>query len=162
MRTIRVADDVWKELQRLAEPFVDEPNTVIRRLLQLPDQQNGKRDEVLLRKPATRRSLGRALSGTILAQSEYRKPILEALAEMGGEGRRLEVLERVLKKVRDRLKPPDHEILPSGSDVRWRKAALWQRHNLMREGLVDSAGRGVWRLTGEGWRATGKTPPTRP
>jgi hypothetical protein len=35
MPVIRVDDDVWKELQRKAEPLVDTPNTVLRKLLRL-------------------------------------------------------------------------------------------------------------------------------
>lgn len=35
MRTIEVSEDVFRELQRRAEPFVDEPDDVIRRLLAL-------------------------------------------------------------------------------------------------------------------------------
>lgn len=35
MRVIEVSDETYKELQRRAEPFVDTPEDVIRRLLQL-------------------------------------------------------------------------------------------------------------------------------
>ena len=33
MPVIRVDDDVWKELQRRAEPLVDSPNSVLRKIL---------------------------------------------------------------------------------------------------------------------------------
>ena len=36
MPIIRVDDEVWRELQKKAEPFVDNPNSVLRRLLVFP------------------------------------------------------------------------------------------------------------------------------
>jgi hypothetical protein len=38
MRVIEVAEEVYRELQRRAEPFVDTPEDVIRRLLELDSQ----------------------------------------------------------------------------------------------------------------------------
>ena len=35
MPVIRIDDEVWKELQKRAEPLVDTPNTVLRKLLDL-------------------------------------------------------------------------------------------------------------------------------
>ena len=40
MPVIRVDDDVWKELQNRAEPLVDTPNSVLRRLLFQSVKQN--------------------------------------------------------------------------------------------------------------------------
>ncbi|NJP66617.1 DUF4357 domain-containing protein [Streptomyces spiramenti] len=38
-RTIRVDDDVFVELQSMAEPFVDTPNSTLRKLLGLPSSE---------------------------------------------------------------------------------------------------------------------------
>jgi hypothetical protein len=43
MPTIRIDDDVYEGLQALAEPFVDTPNTVIRRLLEASGTVDRKR-----------------------------------------------------------------------------------------------------------------------
>jgi len=47
MPTITVDEDVWKELQQRAEPFIDTPNTVLRRLLSLDKLDNHVKDKVI-------------------------------------------------------------------------------------------------------------------
>ncbi|MEU3301889.1 hypothetical protein ABZ729_18955 [Streptomyces sp. NPDC006678] len=51
--TITVDDEVFARLQREAEPFVDDPNSVLRRLLQLDDGGHSRRRQ----KPALERLL---------------------------------------------------------------------------------------------------------
>jgi hypothetical protein len=41
-RVVRIDQEVWEELQRRARPFEDTPNSVIRRLLGLSDDDSGK------------------------------------------------------------------------------------------------------------------------
>ena len=62
MPVIRVDDQVWKKLQKMAEPFVDNPNSVLRRLLALDNATNsGANDyqekimEITLKHPDTSR-----------------------------------------------------------------------------------------------------------
>jgi len=58
MPVIRVDDQVWRKLQKMAEPLVDTPNSVLRRLLELDNAANsGTNDyqekilEITLNKP---------------------------------------------------------------------------------------------------------------
>jgi hypothetical protein len=44
MRVIEVSDEVFRELQRRAEPFVDTPEDVIRRLLDIDPQASVQRE----------------------------------------------------------------------------------------------------------------------
>ena len=47
MPVIRVDDEVWKELQRRAEPLVDTPNSVLRKLLGLTGDKVGNEEKVI-------------------------------------------------------------------------------------------------------------------
>jgi len=80
---------------------------------------------------------------------EYEIPLLEALIDLGGEGKVWEIYERVEKKMK--LKEVDHEILPSGKAVRWKNNVQWARQRLKERGLLDkTAPPRVWRITEEG------------
>ena len=161
MPTIRVDEEVWTELQKKAEPLVDNPNSVLRRILGLSDAKarkqpgNGRSSSAAAARPGRHR----AIPGTILAGTEYRKSIVDALASMGGEGRRAEVLKSVYEIVKDRLTAIDRQAIPSGSDIRWKKRASWEAYNMTKDELLDrNAPNGIWRLADAGWRLAGRSP----
>lgn len=94
---------------------------------------------------------GRAKRNEIMPRAEYTRPILEALIEMGGSGRMRDVLDRVLVKIKDRLRPKDWVKVPSGSSIRWKNRAQWERNRLKSEGyLKKDSPRGIWEITDEG------------
>jgi hypothetical protein len=144
--TIRVDEEVFKALQARAEPFVDTPNEVLRRLLEL----NGRRS---LRTVAARKVRSRLAPGESIPQPEFREPILAVLAELGGKGRAADILERVETRMAQRLTATDREYLPDGGDIRWRKKAQWARYMMVDDGLIKSdSPRGIWVLTEKGWQ----------
>jgi len=84
-------------------------------------------------------------------QSQYRIPILQVLTELGGQGRINEILERVYEKMEDILNKVDLELLPSGTDYRWRNTAQWARNTMVNEGLLrNDSPRGIWEITEKG------------
>jgi restriction system protein len=99
-----------------------------------------------------RRNLGRLKQGTKTPEAEFALPILEALVELGGSADIKETLARVHEKLRDRLRPVDHERLPSNPDqVRWYNTAQWCRHTLVKQGLMLPVRRvGVWEISDAG------------
>jgi len=89
--------------------------------------------------------------GAMLAQTAYRLPILQALVEMGGQGRTADVLDRVGELLEGQLSGMDHELVPSGTDVRWRNKARWARNTMVKEGLMASdSPHGIWEITESG------------
>jgi len=89
--------------------------------------------------------------GEVTPEADYALPILEALIEMGGSGRSSEVLDKVFDKMNDRLKPKDLEKIPSGTSIRWKNYARWERKNLILEGyLKKDSPRGIWEITDKG------------
>ena len=145
--TLRVDDEVYDRLKEEAEPFVDSPNSVLRRLLGLDIPAATPRE------PRERDFRGRAKSGEILDRRAYDRPILEALARRGGTGPVSEVLDEVGEALADQLTDRDHEVIATGA-VRWRNRAMWRRLRLVEAGLLRKGSpRGIWELTNDGWEA---------
>lgn len=89
--------------------------------------------------------------GEITPQADYTLPILETLIKMGGSGKTSDVLDRVFNKMKDRLKPKDLERTSSGTDIRWKNHARWERQRLRSEGyLKKDSPRGIWEITEKG------------
>ncbi len=99
-----------------------------------------------------RRDLGRLPRGQRTPEPAFRRPILQALVELGGTARIGEVLELVGRRVKDELHPVDHEELASGKgQLRWRNTAQWARNELVKEGLMEpSRQHGEWSISDAG------------
>ena len=169
--TIRIDDEVFDELKKHAEPFVDTPNTVLRRLLSLSESSNGaveintaeqttahgggesRRGRQRRRKAKTVRQ-PRAKTGTILSESEYEVPMLEIISEHGGRAAAREVLDELETRLGSQLTEVDKEELSSGN-VRWRNRAQFVRLRLVERGdMVKDSPRGMWEVTEQGRRRT--------
>ena len=163
--TILIDDDVLALLKSNAEPFVDTPNSVLRRLLGMapangsvsqadlgeeplsltPGRQTGQR-----RRRRTRPEAKRAQTGTILPPEEYEIPILTILDAHSGRAPTREVLDELGNRLADQLMPADHETLASG-DIRWRNRAQFVRLGLIRRGdMVKGSPRGLWEISDQG------------
>jgi Mrr N-terminal domain len=166
--TIRIDEEVMAVLKENAEPFVDTPNSVLRRLLGLPAVNGSgpaedtasdvlgtspKRSRQQTRSRTGRRrraELTRAQPGTILADEEYELPLLAILDSHGGRAPTREVLDELGERLRDRLMPADHERLGSG-DIRWRNRAQFVRLRLIEQGdMASESPRGLWEITDQG------------
>lgn len=161
MPTIRIDDEVFAVLQKRAQAFVDSPNDVLRRDYGLnghagrviPAVQDAPRFPTRQRLhavPNRRRVMGPILRGEKTPESEYVIPILQALVDAGGRGRRRDIVDRVGLIMKGRLNAYDHRTL-SGGQIRWRNTAEWCR-NAMVHPENDRAG----------WMATVTTPLLNP
>ncbi|MDD2252228.1 MAG: winged helix-turn-helix domain-containing protein [Dehalococcoidales bacterium] len=136
--------EVWEALKKNADPFVDTPNDVLRRLLGLPKiEPSGNENtenlirprQLILQKPTR--------------DIEFRRPILETLVEFGGQARVPQVIDAVGRKMKGKLKPIDYERLSSGP-VRWESAAKWERQHCVQEGLIEKFQPGIWKISTKG------------
>ena len=168
---IVVDEEVYEHLKEQAEPFVDTPSTVLRRLLgivppgatesesaiaagadhgqdamqgrQIPPRQTGS-------EPRLPAAGVRAPKGTLLPQTEYWIPILEALADAGGSAVAVEVIATVGERLCDRLTPLDYQPLRSGG-IRWRNRAQFARLRMVERGLMEKGSPpGIWKITEAG------------
>jgi hypothetical protein len=149
--SIDTDDEVFEVIKKHAEPFVDTPNTVLRRLLGI-DQPEGlpaPTPETANRETANRQG-GRAAPGTLLPESEYEIPILRCLEERGGRAPSREVVEAVGEALDVKLTKLDRQPLKSG-DIRWENRAAFVRLRLVERGeLVRKSPRGTWEISDKG------------
>jgi hypothetical protein len=149
MPEIKIQDETFEELARRAKPFVDTPDSVIRRLLGLDG------DGATVPLPAGPKAGGgtRAAPGSILPEREYELPILEELLARKGSGHAIEVTDAVGERLKDRLTELDKQRHKSG-DLRWRNRVQFTRLRLKERGLLRAnSDRGVWELTDAGRKA---------
>jgi hypothetical protein len=150
-RVIRVDEDVYKALQARATPLEDTPSSVIRRLIEQVEAFGEARPEIRphVSKPGTPRGNRVPIkSPERTRQSKFRRPILEALIEMGGRAPVDSVLKRVYERTSRQLSTVDHTTISTGEE-RWRVYARWERKNMELEGLIKGP-RGVWEITDTG------------
>jgi hypothetical protein len=171
--TIRIDNEVLDKLKEHAEPFVDTPNSVLRRILGLspgaesgeiedgaPAAQSSRRARVAARagssRPRRRRSrVPRAKAGTTLPDAEYEIPILEILRDSGGRAPTREVIDALGERLDGRLTEADREPLSSG-DIRWRNRAQFARLSLIEQGdMAKGSPRGVWEISEQGLERVG-------
>lgn len=152
MPTVRVANDVFEGLKKLAEPFVDTPSSVIRRLLE---------DKGVLEKstrpPSNIQQLevSDAESG-LTPQSTYEKYLLATLdRDFNGRAHKQEVTLAVIEKMRSDglINAADLELVATG-ETKAENTISWGRNALKERGYISKVSiRGIWELTPEGRRA---------
>lgn len=141
MEKIEIDDEVFGRIKAEAEPFVDTPNSALRRLIGL---------DAGAKPGAGGPKAARAPLGSLLPESEYEEPILRVLVEKGGSAHAKEVTDAVGELLGDRLTEADREPLKSG-DIRWRNRTAFVRLTLKDKGdLAADSPRGVWEITDKG------------
>ena len=86
------------------------------------------------------------------SSKDFRIPILQALVNLDGRARRIDVFEELEKIMGDRLSENDKQRLPSKSSLtRWQKNAQRACNELLDEGLITAiTEKGIWIITEEG------------
>ena len=173
MPTIRISDTSWERLKTWAEPLVDTADSALEKALDAAERSRGRTPKP--RKPPVPPKLGLSAVGPShdgtprsqepavpsrpglsaaklakLPQKEFRKPLLQAIHELGGSAQVHELRPILRDRMKSRLLPGDFEHV-SGGVERWWNAACWVRHDLVNEGYFRSdSPRGIWALSDEG------------
>jgi Mrr N-terminal domain len=166
-QSIEIDDDVFGALQRQAEPLIDTPNSVLRRLLLLDESNDepsasdpadtpvrparaGRSNGRSSRASKSKAKGARAARGTLLPESEYEIPILRYLAAHDGRAPSREVIDAIGQDLAAKLTDADKESLNSG-EIRWKSRAAFVRLRLVERGeLNGKAPRGTWEITAKG------------
>ncbi|MGC8903491.1 MAG: winged helix-turn-helix domain-containing protein [Fervidobacterium sp.] len=167
MRWIEIDEEVYQALPKLARPFEDTPNDVLRRLLGINKASLEELKKEVIKKAedydrpikemirtldikgASETRINRVRGAT--PQKEYRLSILQALLEKGGKATQKEVLEIIQRKMKNRFNELDLQVLRDGYTLRWQKMAQWQRYIMVKAGLLRSdSPRGIWEITEKG------------
>ncbi len=141
MPKIDISDAVFQALRERAEPFVDtSPNDVLERLLGVSklEQSDGRQR----RRPRVGQDRW--------TRHELAPIVMEVLHSMGGQLQVGDILELVEDRIKDRFTEADLEILKRNSFRRWESEARFAREVLIKQGMLESGGRGIWRLTDQG------------
>lgn len=125
MPTINISQEVMSHLQSHAIPFVDTPDSTLRRLLGIDDVQAPT-------------SAGRT------KQEAFRQPILDALKKLGGKGHKKEVLKLVEQMMP--LTDADREVADAVGRISWKLKASWESSAMKRDGVLLKHQRGIWEL----------------
>lgn len=152
MPVIRITDATWDRLKRWAVPLEDTPEDAVRKVLEAAEEHLKCPGTTAVRRTpkTTVERKGRLPIGQKTPQQAYRRPILEALAELGGSGSVANVLRLVEGKMKALLSKVDYQKIPTG-DIRWRNTAMWERFEMIKDGLLKSnSARGVWELSDRG------------
>ena len=157
MPTIRVDQEVFEGLQKLAQPFVDSPSMVIRRLLE--------KEGVLAGGGKASRAAPRSSAAGLTPQGVYEKYLLHLLlAEFNGSGHKRDVTHAIVKRMMKdgHITAADQELVKTG-ETRAENTITWARNALKERGHISRAApRGLWELTPEGRSAAAKTVLPRP
>ena len=150
MPTIRLEQDVFEGLQKLAQPFVDSPSIVVRRLL----EERG----VLSRSAQAQKSARRA-TDALTPQASFEKYLLLVLAkEFNGRGHKRDVTHAIVKRMMKdgHIGAADQELVSTG-ETKAENTITWARNALKQRGYINRAARrGMWELTPEGKSAASK------
>jgi len=156
MPTVRLDNEVFECLKRLAEPFVDSPNTVIRHLLVekgLLQARPAKRQSAA---PTPQAASGRRAALGLTPQQTYEQFLLATLErDFAGQGDKRGVTKAVLQRLvaQGHLSPADLELVATG-ETRAENTITWARNALKNRGLIKRGSRrGLWELTDEGREA---------
>jgi hypothetical protein len=159
---IRITDATWERLKHWAVPLEDSPEDAVRKVLDAAEEhlkcnqpQLSKKESKNTEKLKTK--ISRLPKGLKTPNQTYRRPILEALYELGGSADAKDVLKVVEEKLKPRLNEFDLQKLPSSSELRWHKTANFVRLSLVKDGLLkDDSPRGIWELSDLGYQEIGK------
>lgn len=157
MPVIRIDDEVFAGLKALAEPLVDTPGSVIRRLLAEKGVLGASASRTPTRRatlPATQEKPASAAPPPALTpQPVYEQYLLATLLEaFDGRGDKRSVTRAVIDRmVAQRLiGPADLELVATG-ETRAENTIVWGRNALKNRGLIArGTRRGVWELTEAG------------
>jgi hypothetical protein len=155
MPTVRVDDAVFEGLKKLAEPFVDTPGSVIRRLL----EEKGVLPKSTPMPSSTQHQISEkapdAESG-LTPQSTYEKYLLTTLdRDFDGRAHKQEVTLAVIEKMRSNglINAADLELVATG-ETKAENTIAWGRNALKERGYISKLSiRGIWELTPEGRKA---------
>jgi hypothetical protein len=153
---IRITDATWDRLKRWAEPLEDSPEDAVRKVLEAAEEHlkcHQQQDTKPTNSPISirRTNNGKLQRGLKTPQETYRRPILEAISRLGGSALVNDILELVGEKMKGVLKPLDYERLPSGTDIRWRNTAMWERFEMIKKGLLKpNSPNGTWEISDKG------------
>jgi hypothetical protein len=153
MPVVRISEELFKEVQRHAEPLVDNFETALWKALRMRDESlaDSSQSKTGLSTLPRRRKRARSFAqGTLTPPRDFWKHVLGILIEKGGKAPRQEVHNIMKRRLDGRLMPGDIEVNRDGT-LKWEKQVDYQRLAMANEGLLHKhSPRGIWEITDVG------------
>ncbi|KXB96977.1 MAG: hypothetical protein AA908_09345 [Chlorobi bacterium NICIL-2] len=103
--------------------------------------------------PAPMKRRGPTPTGLRTPERAFVLPILQTLAEKGGQADAASVVEGVLERMRHQLKQSDFETTATSDQPRWKVSLYLARSAMVRQGLLrNDTPRGIWAISEQGER----------
>lgn len=83
-------------------------------------------------------------------EEEKRFALLASVLDIGGRGKKHEVLENIEAKGYLKLDAHDLEEMPNRNELFWRNDIAYVRHHLVRQRYLDGARHNNWEITANG------------
>ncbi len=164
MPTVRVDPEVFAGLQKLARPFVDSPNSVIRGLLEDRGVLARRAEPAAARAGQTTDAERPAMAAGLTPQPVYEKYLLWALVnQLEGRAHKRDATHEVVKRMMQdgHIGAADQELVATG-ETKAENTITWARNALKDRGLISrNSPRGIWELTAAGVEAAKKVALTR-
>jgi len=148
MPVVRISEELFREVQKYAEPLVDNFETALWKAL--------KKNESLINGsslPVRQRRTKSFATAELTNPADFWIPVLNSLAEKGGKATRQEVHDNIERRMKDKLKPGDYESNRDGT-LKWSKQVDYQRLAMVHDGLIQKDSPvGIWEITelGKQW-----------
>ena len=140
MPVIRISEELFREIQKYAEPLVDNVETALWKALGKQRPAN----LVSTRKPKTK------AYGELTSPNVFRRLILETLVNHQGIASRTEVHNDIRKRMSGSFKSGDTERNSDGT-FKWEKRVDFLRLSMVTEGLLkEGSARGIWEISDKG------------
>lgn len=140
MPVVRISEELFKEVQKYAEPLIDNFESALWKAL-------GKYKSV---QPIRQRKDKSRAAGELTPPKDFWRLILQILVDREGRASRQEVHDYIERKMEGRLKPGDLEVNRDGT-LKWSKQVDYQRLAMVQEGLLrNDSSRGNWEITENG------------
>lgn len=86
----------------------------------------------------------------ITTEVEKQVALITSILDLGGRGRKSDVLDNIERREYLRLFPDDLEIKSNRNELVWRNDVAYTRHHLKLHGYVDGRIKNNWELTERG------------
>jgi predicted transcriptional regulator len=152
-KTIRIEDDVYEALQRLAKPFDDTPNSVIKRVLEPLGVLQELDVAFVEARAVTKEGPKRIGRGQLTPSRVFDAWLLHILwKQFGGKAAKTDATAAVMKALEEHglLREADYEKVSTG-ETKAENAIAWGRNRLKDAGLLEKNSQwGTWVLSKAG------------
>jgi hypothetical protein len=156
VKVIRISEEVWELLKNFAEPLEDNPDSVLKKILNeykiLNEIVNSNYHSKIEQIKTSENKLSLVKSGITGKRGippsllRYVEWIIYTLNSLGGRAHASEVINQIKIHFGHKFTNDEMEELNSG-EIRWTKKVNWARYEMAQAGILrNDSPRGIWEI----------------